>query len=76
MFDFFQFEAWVQDIQILWVVIGFLIFAQIISIINQLSLARKNRKFTNQIREMRKHIQFLSVQGPREQAVMGLSKNA
>ncbi len=76
MFDFFQFEAWVQDIQILWIVIGFLIFAQIISIINQLSLARKNRKFANQIREMRKHIQFLSVQGSREQAVMGLSKNA
>ena len=66
MFEYFQFDGGIQDIQILWVVICVLVFVQIISLSNQLSLARKNRRCRKQIQEMRKHIQFLSVQSPQE----------
>lgn len=64
MFEYFKFDIWMPDIQILWMIICVLVFVQTIALISQLSLVRKNKRFRKQIQEMRKHIQFLSIQSP------------
>ena len=64
MFEFLKFGEGIQGTQILWIIIGLLVLVQVISLINQSSLARKNRRCRRQIQEMKRHIYFLSIQPP------------
>ena len=61
MFEYFKFGEGIPDSLLLWLIVSLLVCAQVISLFNQLSLARKNRRFRKQIQEIRKHIQFLSM---------------